>query len=253
MNWINAKAVTAIIGAAVVAGTGTYFVKETEANRLRDENQKLLTQQAALVADNEAALKQAQTTADELEKAKRDASDVMRLRGQVAALERERDAERHQMARQLAQPKPSAEAPKQSPNSFTKGQMSHVGYDTPEAALQTIAWATMSGHGTSNQIAESLSPELLNDKQSLQVFEENRKQSEAVFKSVDMLAKKTLSEDKVEFKIALNVDLGPNAPQMPPSVMILPMTRIGSQWKLAGHPKENKEGWDDGQVLTFGQ
>ena len=253
MNWINAKAVTAIIGAAVVAGTGTYFVKETEANRLRDENQKLLTQQAALVADNEAALKQAQTTADELEKAKRDASDVMRLRGQVAALARERDAERQQMARQLAQPKPSAEAPKQSPNSFTKGQMSHVGYDTPEAALQTIAWATMSGHGTSNQIAESLSPELLNDKQSLQVFEENRKQSEAVFKSVDMLAKKTLSEDKVEFKIALNVDLGPNAPQMPPSVMILPMTRIGSQWKLAGHPKENKEGWDDGQVLTFGQ
>lgn len=256
MNWINAKAVTAIIGAAIVAGTGTYLVQQKQISSLRDENQRLLAQQATLTADAEAAKNAAQAKANELERAKKEAGDVVRLRGQVAALTRQRDEERKLAAQQLANQKvasPSAPAKKPA-NSFVKGEVAYVGYATPEAALQTITWATMAGNLTPEQIAEGLSPELLNDKKGYEIFERNRKESLAVFKSVDMLAKKTLSDDQVEFKVTLNVDLGPNAPAQPPAVMVLPLTRIGNQWKLASNPKQYKEGWDtEGQVQTFGQ
>lgn len=254
MNWINAKAVTAIIGAAVVAGTSTYLVKQSEANRLRDENQKLLAQQATLAADNEAALNAAKAKADELAKLKKDASDVVRLRGQVAQLTRQQDAQRKQAAQQLAKQKtasPSAPA-KKSANSFAKGEVAYVGYATPEAALQTITWTTMTGNLTPEQIKEGLSPELINNKEAYAVFEKNRQQSLAVFKSVDMLAKKTLNEEQVEFKVALNVEAGPNAQAQPPAVMVLPMVKIGNFWKLASNPKQYKETWEQGaQVQTF--
>jgi RNA polymerase sigma factor (sigma-70 family) len=257
MNWINAKAMTAIIGAAVVAGTGTYFVKEMEANRLRDENQKLLTQQAALVADNEAALQQAQAKADELEKAKKDASDVLRLRGEMAQLRRQRDAEKQQMAEQLAslqrmqaQAAASTETPS---NVIAKERLANFGYATPETALQTIVWATMSDKLSPEQIAEALSPEFLKDKEAYKIFEQNRQYSLPIFKSVEMQSKKTVDENTVEFKGLLHVDAGPNAPAMQPSVVVLPMAKVAGQWKLAGNPKEYKEGWEDGHVQPFGQ
>ncbi|HEX5218699.1 MAG TPA: sigma-70 family RNA polymerase sigma factor [Verrucomicrobiae bacterium] len=261
MNWINAKAMTAIVGAAVVAGTGTYLVKETEANRLRDENQKLLAQQAALVADNEAASKQAQATADELARAKKDASDVVRLRGEMAQLRRQRDAEKQQMAQQpanlqrmQAQTASAAPAATEPPaNVISKERMANVGFATPENALQTIVWATMSGKLSPEQITEALSPEFLKDKEAYAIFEQNRQQSLPVFKSVEMQSKKTVDENTVEFKGLLHVDLGPNAPAVQPSVVVLPMTKAGGLWKLAGNPKEYKEGWENGHVQPFGQ
>ena len=259
MNWINAKAATAIIGAAVVAGTGTYFVKETEANRLRGDNQKLLAQQAALVADHEAALRQAQARADELERAKKDASDVVRLRGEMAQLRRQRDAEKQQMTQQLAnlqrmQAQASSSASTEAPaNVIAKERLANYGYSTPENALQTLVWATMSGKLSPEQIADALSPEFLKDKEAYAIFEQNRQQSLPVFKSVEMQSKKTVDENTVEFKGLLHVDLGPNAPAMRPSVVVLPMAKVGGQWKLAGNPKEYKEGWESGHVQPFGQ
>jgi hypothetical protein len=195
-------------------------------------------------------LQKVQAKADELEQLRKDASDVVRLRGQVAQLTRQCEADKKQLAQLKSSP---ATAPKKSGISFTREQMVNAGYATPEAALQTLVWATMSGNLTPEQIREALSPELLNDQAAYSVFEGNRKESLAVFKSVDMLAKKTLGEDKVEFKAALNVDLGPNAPTQPPAVMVLPMVKVGNQWKLAGNPKELKDDWNDGTVQTFGQ
>ena len=254
MNWINAKAVTAIIGAAVVAGTGTYLVKQSEVNRLRDENQQLVAQQATLTADNQAALGAAQSNKDEMEKLRKEASDVVRLRGEVAQLRRQQ-ADAQRIAQKSAPPQTTpTQLPENKSTSFARGQITFVGFATPETALQTITWATMSPNLTREQINEGLSPELLNNKEEYAVFERNRQQSALAFKSVDMLAKKTLADDKVEFKVALNVEMPPNAPpQQAPPVMILPFVKIGDQWKLASNPKQYKEGWDDGQVQTFEQ
>jgi len=250
MNWINAKAMTAIVGAAVVAGTGTYFVKQREVNRMHDENQKLMTRQVALTADAQAAQAEAQSSKAEIEKLRKDANDVLRLRGEVAQLRRQQ-AETQRTAQR---PAPSQAAPspaQENPStSFTKEQMAFAGYATPEAALQTIVWATMSNNLGREQIEEGLSPTLLKDREAYSVFERNRQQSQAAFKSVDLLAKKTLADDKVEFKVTLNVD-GPHGGQSSPPVMVLPLVRIDNQWKLAGNPKEYKQGWEDGQVYSY--
>jgi RNA polymerase sigma factor (sigma-70 family) len=256
MNWINTKAVAAMVGAAVIAGTSTYLVKQNEVTRLLDENQKLTAQQATSTADAQAALNAVKSGQDELEKLKKDAGEVVRLRGEVVQLRKQRDSDRQLFMQELVRQKQAAAAPppKSGGISITRDQLANAGYATPEAALQTITWATMSGNLSAEQIAEGLSPELLNDKEAYKEFEENRKESVSVFKSVDMLAKKTVDENKVEFKVALNVDLGPNAPAVPPSVMILPMTRVDGRWKLAGNPMECKQGWEtEGQVQTFGR
>lgn len=256
MSWINAKAAAAIVGAAVIAGTGTYLLKDNEVSRVRQENQRLLEQQAALDTDNQAALNALRSNEAQLDKLKQDASELLRLRNEVAQLRRQRDTERQQMSQQLARLKssPPATSSQNPAYSISKDQLANVGYASPEAALRTITWATMSGSLAPEQIAEGLSPELLNDRDAYEAFEHNRKESLAVFKSVDMLAKKTLEEGKVEFKVAFHVDLGPNAPQVPPSVMILPIKKIGDQWKLAGNPKEYRQGWEqEGQVQMFGQ
>ncbi len=253
MNWINAKAIAAIVSAAVLTGTGTYLVKQNEANRLRDENGKLLAQQAALTTEIQSAQSAAQLTASELDRSKKDNLELLRLRNEVGQLRRDLDSARQQAKQQPAQldRPPSATV---AANTLAKGQVNFVGYATPEAALQTVVWATMSGNLTADQVKDSLSPELLNDQQAYAAFEMNRKQSLPVFKSVDVLAKKTLDENRVEFKLVMNADLGPNAQARPPAVMVLPLAKVGDQWKLGGNPMQYREKWDtEGLVQRYGQ
>ena len=253
MNWINLKAAAAVISAAVLAGTGTYLAKQNELNRLRVENQNLISQQSVLAAEHDSTLNAARSNNEELERLRRQTGELLRLRNEVGQLRREREEARQPVSGEItAMKSPSSPSAGTAANSITRDHLINAGYATPEAALQTITWASMSGTLEPEQVKEALAPQLLQDREAYAVFEENRKQSVAVFKSVDMLAKKTVDDSKVEFKVALNVDLGANGPNVAPSVMVLPITRIGNQWKLAGNPKDYTDTWDqDGQVQTF--
>ena len=56
MSWINAKSAAAILTAALIAGTATYFVREQKLIQLNAEHGALVAQQAEVVAAREAAL-----------------------------------------------------------------------------------------------------------------------------------------------------------------------------------------------------
>src|SRR5437870_8587343 len=80
MNWINAKAVAAIVGAAVLTGTGTYLVQQRQIGRLHHQRQGLLAQYEKLTADREASLAATRVRDNELERLRNEVRELARLR-----------------------------------------------------------------------------------------------------------------------------------------------------------------------------
>lgn len=89
MNWLNAKAVATIVASALAAGTATYFVQQGEVNRLRAENQNLLAKQEQTAGEREAASAAANEDRQELERLRKNQTELLRLRGEVGALRRQ--------------------------------------------------------------------------------------------------------------------------------------------------------------------
>lgn len=89
MNWINIKSAAAIAAAAIVAGAGTHFVQQREANQLRADNQNLVAQQAKLTSERDAALSATAQQAGELEQQQKDKSELLRLRNEVGQLRKQ--------------------------------------------------------------------------------------------------------------------------------------------------------------------
>ena len=89
MNWLTIKGISSILTAALVAGTGTYFVQQREANRLRSENQNLVAAQQKLAAERDAATSAAATFNNELERARKERNELVRLRSEVSQLRKQ--------------------------------------------------------------------------------------------------------------------------------------------------------------------
>ena len=89
MTTLQKTLVTAFAAAALLAGTATYLLQERTANRLRTENQNLLAQQQALLADRDAALAAAKARPDSPEQPQVDKGELLRLRGEVGLLRNE--------------------------------------------------------------------------------------------------------------------------------------------------------------------
>jgi RNA polymerase sigma factor (sigma-70 family) len=255
MNWINLKAVAAVVGGAVAAGTGTYFVQQREIGRLRSMHQELLVEQESLRAGQAQGSSSAQVTENELARLRKDASEVVRLRGEVASLRRRSDEAKRNTA---TQPVPANNA-NQAANIgagvyITKDQLAFVGYATPEAALKSITWAMMTG--TYDQVIEGLSPENraeeLKDSKGRAGFEANQKVMAPLFKGMQIMAQKVMAEDRVELKIKQDMDPLPNSQTQMPPFMVQPMVKIGDAWRLGGSTRGWTESWEkDGQIQTF--
>jgi hypothetical protein len=86
MHWINVKSATAIIAAALAAGSGIYFVQQREAKALRNETQSLVSNIATLSSERDAALTAAAAKTRELERLQQNQGDLLRLRGEVGSL-----------------------------------------------------------------------------------------------------------------------------------------------------------------------
>lgn len=89
MNWITAKSISALVAAAVAAGTGTYLVQRHATDQLRTDNQKLATAQETLTKERDDALAAVAASAEELKRREGDKAELMRLRGEVSQLRRQ--------------------------------------------------------------------------------------------------------------------------------------------------------------------
>jgi RNA polymerase sigma factor (sigma-70 family) len=250
MNWINTKTITALLGAAIVGGTGTYLVQQRTINALRAVNQELVAQQKKLAEENEAAMGAAQTHQDELKQLRLATAELPRLRNEVNQLRQQQKQAAALLAKMSAGAKPAP--PVTSPNYISKDRVTYAGYSTPEAALQSITWATL--HGTPEQMKEGLSPQLLENADAYRNFESGRKQGSPILKGLEILAKKTVSENEVEMKLRVDTQPIPGIPLDAIPMTILPMVKVGNEWKVGTSTRDYDPSWEQsGRIETVGQ
>jgi RNA polymerase sigma factor (sigma-70 family) len=252
----KAKAAAAILGAVIITGTGTYLVQQRQLERLRAENQNLLAQQQQLTAEQEAASKAVQTAREELERLQKDNAELLRLRNEVGQLRREREAAKQRASQPAALPAGTGQSAANPGRYISKDQLAFAGYATPEAALESMTWAMMKG--TYEQAVASLGPELqqgeLNDAKGREQFENGRKASALHFIGMQIVARKTLAEDRVELKVKMDADPMPNSGAKTPPFFIQPMVRVGTEWKLGGSTRGYRDTWDqDGPIQAYTQ
>ncbi len=249
MTMFNAKAVAALIGAAVITGAVTYLIQQHQVQRLQADNQSLLAQQAQASAEQEAAAKAAQATKEQLERLQKDNAELLQLRNEVGQLRRERDA----LKQRASQPAAGAGQSASNPGRYvSKEQLAFAGYATPEAALESMTWAVMKG--AYDQFLAGLAPGLLKDgsQQTREQFGADRQDKEAVFKGMQIVARKALDEDRVELKVKIDADLGGQG--IAPPIVIVRAVKVGNEWKMDDLGRTYQPEWDKtGQIQSFAQ
>ena len=111
-------------------------------------------------------------------------------------------------------------------------------------------------HGTYDQAIEGFSPPLLaeelEDKKGREEFEASRKRMAPLFKGIQIVAKKSLADDKVELKMWMDSDSTSGQQCGEREFVIQPMVKIGDAWRLGGGTMGHQEAWDeDPTIQTF--
>ena len=138
MSMFSVKTFTAAVGAALIAGTAIYLVQQRQIDRLRADNQDLVAQRQHSAAEQEAASRAAQAAKEELARLQKDRTELLRLRNEVGQLRREREAARQRASQQADAQRSAANAGRY----VSKDQLIFAGYATPEAALESMTWAS---------------------------------------------------------------------------------------------------------------
>ncbi len=152
VNWLSSKAAAAIVASALATGTATYFVQHSEVKRLRQEHDSLLVRQEQLTAERAAALATDNASREELDRLRKNQTELLRLRGEVGRL-RQRTNELASLLeenRRLRSAVPGDGVDKTPPQAppediYPKESWKFAGFATPEATLQTVQWAAVNG------------------------------------------------------------------------------------------------------------
>jgi RNA polymerase sigma factor (sigma-70 family) len=258
MSWINAKAAAAIVGAAIVAGTGTYIVQEQKLGRAESQQRTLLAQQTQITPERDEALAMAQARLRAEENLRKDLSDLPLLRNEITQLRQQLVAEKQRLAAQpvapAATPPVANAAPIPAGQYITKDQLAFAGYATPEAAFQSIMW-NMVVAGDYDRMLLAETPEeraaKMNDPKDREQFEAAHKMAVPRFKGMQMLARKTLFEDRVELKVKLDSDPYPDRKRAS-GIVTQTMVKMGEEWKSTGMTVEHDRTWDrSGNIQKF--
>ena len=86
VNWLNAKAVAVVLGAAVLAGSGTYLAMQQRVANADASARAALVQQEQLTSARDEARAAAQAREQELESLRKEVAELPRLRGEVTRL-----------------------------------------------------------------------------------------------------------------------------------------------------------------------
>jgi hypothetical protein len=134
---------------------------------------------------------------------------------------------------------------------ITKNQLANVGYNTPEAAFETMMWAMMNGNY--DKMTESFSPEIQAEMKKAtdserKRFETKAKQDAPSFKGMQILAKKKIADDQVDLKISMDGIEGHRTISKSEYGIQL-MVKIGNEWKATGGFDGCEAGWDNGSQL----
>lgn len=152
-----------------------------------------------------------------------------------------------------------SQIPPVPPGSFISTEhLANVGYATPEAAFETMMWAEMKGkydtflESYSPKIRAELEKEPIDRKQ----FEHIAKSDSRSFRGTQIMAKKIVSDDKVELKVSMEGKEGHRtffvSQTLKSDYGIQTVVKVGSEWKMAGGFGGYTTNWDEsGSIITF--
>ena len=259
MTAIQKTLVTATV--AVLAGAGIY--EGRQAAQLRNQVQTLQRRQAPLGTqvqqlqrERDDATNQLALLTEEIAKNKKDNLELLRLRGEVGVLRNQLAEARIKATQSLAtSPKQVTPMPHRPGTYISKDDLEFAGYSRPEAALESFKWALVKG--TLDQANDAI-PEDMRDKTISQRDRDDFTEKQAtigkMFTGFQIIAKKVLSEDKVEFKVRDVVDpemLKTAASNPPPDLAVVPVIKNGDGWRTGGARSYSAE-WDaDGPTEVF--
>jgi hypothetical protein len=139
-----------------------------------------------------------------------------------------------------------------APGSYiTKNQLANVGYNTPEAAFETMMWAMMNGNY--DKLTESFSPEIQAEMKKAtdsdrKHFETKAKMDAPLFKGMQILAKKNIADNQVDLKISMDGIEGHRTISKSEYGIQL-IVKVGNEWKVAGGFDGYEASWDNGSQL----
>ena len=255
MGAFDAKVAVGFVVALLAACSAIYFVQQHKIQSANAERHALNAE--ILKLQNSRSKPEASQTEQESEDARKETLELMRLRNKVAQLRRETAKTN---AEQTAATDPSA---LDMLTGFTAGkyvakqELAFAGYATPEATLLSMTWAML--RGDYDRANEALSPEnraaelkdQAEDPALREKYEVARKTIEPLFKGVQLVARKSISADRVELKVKVVQDPVPDGPASSP-ISIQPMERYGNEWKLSGSTREYTTEWDkSGEVQVL--
>ena len=181
----------------------------------------------------------------------------MKLRGEVGLLRRQFATQQDKTNNVASAPQRRSSLKGHIPGAYiAKGQLQFAGYDTPEAAMESMNWAMLTG--TFEQANEGLHPDLLDQEATSQKekegFESRQKMLAPLFKGMQVVARKDLADGKVELKVKLDTDPIPGQQGKMPEYMIQPMSSVNGQWRISGSTRGYEDQWGkDGQIQTYTQ
>lgn len=134
---------------------------------------------------------------------------------------------------------------------ISQKQLADVGYNTPEAALETVTWAMMTANydKTVESFAPAMQAEMKKDPNDRKQFESAMKRGAPSFKGMQIVAKKIIAEDKVDLKVLME---GTNARNPSDGYRLQMLVKVGNEWKVGGGTRSYNAKWDNGSnIVTY--
>jgi RNA polymerase sigma factor (sigma-70 family) len=241
--------ITTVLAAA--ASTGLYEARE--ASRARNSVKTLQQQQAALEGqiqelthEREEATRRLAGTPDD-DRLNRATTELLRLRGEVAMLRREREEMLTRPAAATGTGSATAERRGVDTNWVNailvvgRDQLVDTGNATPEAAWESRYWAR--AHGDYDAVIAATDPQMVDVAKAWMgdqaTFRERSQTQFAGFKGLQILARKNVSNDRVELKYQFAFGDNPTRQE----TKIVEMVKIEGAWK-SGQTRAYDASWD---------
>jgi hypothetical protein len=259
MTTLQKIAVTAAL--TVTIGGGLFAAKQ--AHDAQNQVRTLQAQQAPMVeqlrqmsAQHDKDTNMIAWLKEELAKNEKNNLELLKLRGEVGVMQNQMAARKNEPPVQQSKPvRKAAATPHQIGQLVPVDELAFVGYATPEAALESFKWALLKG--TLEQVNDTI-PEDKRDKTITQKDRDDFTKKQAMMapmcQGFQILAKKVLADDKVEFKVrdVLNAEmLKSMGSPPPPDTVVVPMIKSGDGWRTGG-ARSYTSSWDDsGSIENF--
>ena len=244
--------VTAALAAAV--GTGIYEAREASTLRAEVETlrQQSIGQIQQLTGERDDSLRQLAALRADRERLARDAADLMKLRAEVTRLRQENQMQKQGVLQPAKTPAvPPAPAAINAGEYVLKDQLAFAGFATPEAAMQSMIWAM--AFGNYETTTNALSPMLYEGEQknpkSRESFETGSAKIAPLFRGMQVLARKDISDQQVEIKVRWDINIAPASATGSSQVMIQPMVKVGDEWKIGSSTRQYTPDWDKGGTI----